>query len=143
MNDHCTSDVSATFLWASDTEIVPPRDAPAPIRHAIRILERDMRMTLRAREDASASARTRIEIHLAGEGDPIYGERETFSYDFTFEPGNREARTLRVVGSDDLGLVFGILNLSTSTLGVDPFWFWMDRDPIEIGEARMAAKPYR
>jgi hypothetical protein len=144
-----TSD--SAFAWNLDTEILISPNASSAVRHAARMLRRDMEKTLSpggavaSAAAPAAEAPSRIEAGLASPGDPIYGMPEAFSISFGPEgaPAGSAAgaKSLRLSGSDELGLVYGLLHLSRAQLGVDPFWYWMDREPAPIGEALVPALP--
>lgn len=50
---------------------------------------------------------------------------------------------IRISGSDALGVVHGIYHFSERALGVDPFWFWKDREPRKREAAEVADLPWR
>ncbi|GAE31197.1 glycosyl hydrolase 115 family protein [Alkalihalobacillus hemicellulosilyticus] len=57
---------------------------------------------------------------------------------------------LRIIGSDDLGLIYGLLHISKTYLGIDPFWYWIDqrikkRESVHIplGEIRSPKRKVR
>ena len=57
---------------------------------------------------------------------PLSDKPETFAIRFPRETAVPE---LQVVGGDDLGIVYGLLHISHKYLGIDPFWFWADKQP--------------
>jgi hypothetical protein len=140
-------DNDAKFQWRLDTELVLPEGAGSAVVHAADMLKRDMTKVLaRDGRDGLGSGRrdygpTRIEAVFAAPGDPLYGEAERFSISFG-EEKDGEAGLLRLAGSDELGLVYGLLHLSRRCLGVDPLWFWMDAEPPFLGNTALRAEDY-
>ena len=49
---------------------------------------------------------------------------------------SREGNVLRITGSDDRGIMFGVYRFAKDFLGVDPFFFWLDRPPVR--QARLS-----
>lgn len=63
---------------------------------------------------------------------------------FRIEPTG--AGKVRIIGSDVLGVVFGVYAFSERVLGVDPYWFWKELDPqrrtaIEIPREPIVGSP--
>ncbi len=113
-----------------------PETRPAPVEHALRMLVRDFEAVLGAKpalvpvSDETADLR----IRFAEKKDGCAKRPETFG--FRFDASGGMAR-MNIIGNDDLGLVYGILEFSRRFLGIQPFWFWTDqtivrRDGIEI-----------
>lgn len=133
---------SPEFCWGLDTQIILPEHAPAPVVHAARILKRDMGKTL-----SPGGADFRIEVSFAVPGEPSYRVDETFSISFDSIGRTRRGKddgpmALHLSGADELGIVYGLLYLSRQFLGVDPWWFWMDKEPHPLGVARIPTEPY-
>ena len=70
----------------------------------------------------AAPAANAIMLAKAGEG------WETFSLESL--PGN----VLRITGSDDRGVMFGLYRFASDVLGVDPFYRWSGRAPAKTAE---------
>lgn len=63
---------------------------------------------------------------------------------FVVEVGTDEK--IRIQGADELGMIYGIYEVSHSILGVDPFWFWKDVEPAplegpDLGPRRIECEP--
>jgi hypothetical protein len=106
------------------------------------MLERDMGKTLSQPDPSRSPARaTRIEASFSSHGEPVYGKAEAFS--ISFAPGGEGGPDLlRLSAADELGLVYGLLHLSRAYLGVDPFWFWLDKEPPFLGTALVPIEAY-
>lgn len=83
--------------------------ASAPVQHAVARFWRDMEMTL---STTSFVPDNRLMICLAPALPP-----ESYTLDVT-------ENQLTLCAADDLGAVYGLLDISRHYLGVAPFWFW-------------------
>lgn len=94
-----------------------------PVAHAVAVLQRDMGKILRPGKEIGA------EICLREADHPVPAE----SYILRAEP--KDNRLLLTAG-DDLGFVYGLLEISRFFLGVQPFWFWNDQpfSPCDCAE---------
>jgi hypothetical protein len=116
---------SSSFILDGSLRISPFPGAGRPVEYALRILERDVAKVFGARSSASGGE---ILLRPAAPGDPVYGKEERFCLAFD-RPERGPSKRLEIVANDDLGFVYGLLHVSGAFLGVDPFWFWMDREP--------------
>ncbi len=91
-----------------------------PVWHAVADLCRDLGWVTgqSGRIAAAAVARILIEVDASIPGQEGY-RIETVG------------QNVRIVGSDTLGVVFGIYAFSEQVLGVDPFWYWKDLAPTK------------
>lgn len=114
-----------------DTTFSLPDTRSSALDHAWRIFARDFAKVFgaapRVATPATADLRIALDTTLAAEG---------FAIDIAAAE-QQQAIVLR--GADDLGLVYGILYLSAEVLGVDPFWFWANREPARRREALRVA----
>ena len=83
--------------------------ASAPVQHAVARFWRDMEMTL---STTGFVPDNRLMICLAPALPP-----ESYTLDVT-------ENQLTLCAADDLGAVYGLLDISRHYLGVTPFWFW-------------------
>lgn len=83
--------------------------ASAPVQHAVARFWRDMEMTL---SSTGFVPDNRLMICLAPALPP-----ESYTLDVT-------ENQLTLCAADDLGAVYGLLDISRHYLGVAPFWFW-------------------
>lgn len=52
-------------------------------------------------------------------------EKTPESFSIRFEQ-LEQGISLSITGSDELGIIYGLLHISEKHLGIDPFWFWAD-----------------
>lgn len=105
----------------------------SPIEHAIRMLVRDFEVVLGAKPELVTGNEKAAElcIRMAVEQDNCLQHPEAFG--FRFHSSGRNPR-MDIVGYDDLGLVYGILEFSRRFLGIEPFWFWADQSIVKRTE---------
>lgn len=129
--------MAQTFSITAETVIQIYDPLSRPVHHAIRIFQRDCAKVLGFMPTyGQLGGRNSIRLRYAGRGDRVAEQEETFSLFFP------EAGVLEVVGSDDLGLVYGLLYLSERFLGVDPLWYWADREPVRKPGVAVPCEPY-
>jgi len=136
------------FLLSGSTKIAFTGDITVPLTHAFDILLRDMEKVFGHKFDLEReSPPADIIVREAGENSPIYRKVEAFHIHFEQDPA-RDKLIMMLEGSDELGIIYGLLYISREYLGVDPFWFWTDKDPakkeiIEIPAEEYISPPYR
>ena len=122
-------DSKRRFVLDRNAVVHLPAGCTAPVRHALRMLVRDMTKVFgaepRTTEDPESAG---IRIQYADRGDPLRSRPECYALRFS-SGGTGGGPVLTVVAPDDLGLVYGLLRIGSEYLGVDPFWFWADREP--------------
>lgn len=94
----------------------------SPVQHALRMLTRDMETVLGAKPQLveGADEHADISIRYAGKEESLQ-RSEAFGFRFP------TADAMDIVGGDELGLVYGMLEFSKRFLGIQPFWCWMDQ----------------
>ncbi|MEX2606488.1 MAG: glycosyl hydrolase 115 family protein [Kiritimatiellia bacterium] len=102
---------------------------------ALEDLRRDVEKVLGHRPDIISEGQARLTVSLDMALAP-----ETF----VAEVGEDER--IRIQGGDELGAVYGIYEVSHRLLGVDPFWFWKDLEPVpldslDLRPQRIACEP--
>lgn len=110
-------------------QVPEPAVSPAsPVGHALRMLVRDFEAVLGELPELVAEgapgAAPQLELRLAGEEDDCTRRPEAFAFRFA---ADGPAPRMRIIGYDELGLVYGILEFSRRHLGIEPFWFWADQ----------------
>ena len=65
---------------------------------------------------------------VAPKGDAIVLTREGNGWE-NYALESRPGNVLRITGSDDRGVMFGLYRFASECLGVDPFYFWSGREP--------------
>ncbi|UJF34848.1 glycosyl hydrolase 115 family protein [Paenibacillus hexagrammi] len=108
----------------------------SPVRHAVRMLTRDLQAVLgHESQVCEEAANADIIIRYALAEDSCAEQEESFVIRFDKENGRDR---LIVAARDELGLVYGILYVSETYLGIQPFWFWADQ---AIGQKEIIAIP--
>ncbi|OZQ77451.1 hypothetical protein CA596_07300 [Paenibacillus odorifer] len=113
-----------------------PGEPSAPVRHALRMLVRDVEAVLGDSPLLVTGTKERSDLQIRYATALDEGVQRQESYAFYFHPEDSKGR-MSIAGYDDLGLVYGILEFSRRFLGIEPFWFWADqpiarREEIEI-----------
>ncbi|WP_248924081.1 glycosyl hydrolase 115 family protein [Paenibacillus hamazuiensis] len=114
----------------------------SPVEHALRMLSRDWQAVLGEAPVMSAEPYEEADlgIRYAVDEDGIAERPEAFGFRFGAAAGQRPR--MEIVGRDDLGLVYGILEFSRRFLGIEPFWFWMDQRVERRSEIAVPCVPY-
>jgi hypothetical protein len=116
---------SSQFYLTSDTLIMPPKPLTSPVRYGVEMLERDLEKVLgkRSHSENIKTAKSLIVLKYAKPDEPLATKPEHFAIRF---PDESSIPQLQIIGSDDLGIIYGLLYISHTYLGIDPFWFWTD-----------------
>ncbi|MHA6484554.1 glycosyl hydrolase 115 family protein [Paenibacillus sp. strain BS8-2] len=114
--------------WINAATIyIEPKQAADPVKHALAMLYRDHESVFGSQpvtgDGSNHAVSTRVHIRYATIDDECPAWTEAYAMHV------RDARTVDIVGRDDLGLVYGVLHYSRYVLGVEPFWFWADLAP--------------
>lgn len=121
--------VAMGFVIDANTEVIYKGEARAVINGA-GILRRDIGNCFKkvGKEACKESGRIILQVRDGFECE-----------DFLIEVGE----DMRILASDDLGFVYGLLYISEKFLGIKPFWFWMDQKIDEINEVRVPCGSFR
>ncbi len=128
------------FIIDINTEIICKDWIPDSVENTVNIFRRDMTMVF----DISKGLKncngpsSCIVIGYASDRDEIFSEKERFILRFECE-NPYEISKMYVIGSDDLGIIFGLLHISKEYLGIDPFWFWTDKQPVKQSKVEIPA----
>jgi hypothetical protein len=114
---------------------------PSPVRHALRMLVRDIEVVLGAEPELVTGRHETADIYirLAEEQDNCAQRPEAFGFRFH---SDGSAPCMSIIGRDELGLVYGILEFSRIFLGIEPFWFWMDQAIVPRYEIDIPCENY-
>jgi hypothetical protein len=107
-------DLKTDFLISLDT-VVNTDFTNNTMRHAAAILQRDILKTVTAHNHKNV-----IELKLNAANSQT-------NEDFKIIQSNED--TLEVRADSEIGIMYGVLAISRSTLGIDDFWFWLDTIP--------------
>ncbi|MBB3108109.1 hypothetical protein FHS18_000137 [Paenibacillus phyllosphaerae] len=97
----------------------------SPLEHALRILKRDLEKVLGAQPEMVQYIESAdLVIRLGEEQDHCPQRPEAFCYRFG---QHGEVGQVGIIGYDELGIVYAVLEFTRTYLGIQPFWFWMDQ----------------
>lgn len=133
-------DSNQFFIINKDTTFYLDHIHSTSVNHAMNMILRDMKKVFNyCITDEKVVEDATVHIRYAKEVDDIYGEDERFMVKFI---KRRECYKLNIIGSDDLGIVYGLLFFSEKYLGIDPFWFWAELEPEKKEEIRVPIEDY-
>jgi len=125
---HCSDE---RLLLNEQSSTYLPDALTSPVKHAMRMFARDFEAVLGSMPVFAESMDDAAIVIRYAEAEDLLADRpEAFAFRF-------DRKRIHIVGRDDLGLVYGILEFSRRYLGIQPFWFWMDqaierRDGISV-----------
>ncbi|WP_117170015.1 glycosyl hydrolase 115 family protein [Paraliobacillus sediminis] len=139
-----------SFIIDKDTVINIPKVTESAFQHGLDIFIRDFKKVI-GHQPAIVSNKTlaNLIIRYPEMDEDIVNQEESFLIRFT---KMHNTSVMHLIGSDDLGIVFGLLYISKKYFGVDPFWFWSDIEipkkssviiPIQTYDSEMPAVRYR
>ncbi|GBG11773.1 hypothetical protein PAT3040_06620 [Paenibacillus agaridevorans] len=112
----------------------------SPLQYTLSILQRDLEKVLDTKPVTVASSdEARLIIRLAEEQDNCPNRPEAFSY--RFSKVNNHVQMM-IIGRDELGMVYGILEFTRRFLDIQPFWFWMDQTIERRSEILISCDSY-
>lgn len=137
MNDLANEEL----VLSSQVRIQIPEVLILSVEHAIRMLVRDFEAVIGAKPQlvTEMDVQTDLCIRIALEQDNIPQRPEAFG--FRFHSNGKNPR-MEIIGHDDLGLVYGILEFSRKYLGIQPFWFWADQSIAKKTEINIPCLDY-
>ncbi len=115
------------FIVEKNTELRLPEPLTPAVGHAVEMFQRDVEKVLGSRLAVGGTGTgAMIAVDYAAGDDEINGRPEAFAIRSS---RGSSSPVLRITGSDDLGIIYGLLGVSRDHLGVDPFWFWTEKEP--------------
>jgi hypothetical protein len=124
------------FILSKNTGINNSEKIKKPVKIAIDILLRDMNKVFSTEKVKDTSDKnTEITMTYSRTG------LEPEQFRINFEAGNQKL-TMNITSGDDLGIIYGLLYISKEYLGVDPFWFWNDKEPETKQYVEIPMKDY-
>ncbi len=111
-----------SFIFNKETYLDYQGPELKSVYHFMKVLIRDKDKVFQV---SSNEKKTRILFQL-DERNVHNLKREQFHIRFS-----NDLTKMKVVASDELGIIYGILHLSEKYLGVDRFWFWNDCEPTK------------
>ncbi|WP_245902336.1 glycosyl hydrolase 115 family protein [Gracilibacillus dipsosauri] len=128
-----------SFILDNNVLIKYPQNRTTPIQHGISMFERDFKKVFQSSlKETEQGDNATIVIRYAEEDEPVFHRQESYSIRFI----KREKTVMHVVGSDDLGIIYGLLHISNEYFGIDPFWFWADLEVETKEQVRIPIKNY-
>jgi hypothetical protein len=122
---HINVNSKSTLRLEGRLSICPPDRIGMPVRHALDMLRRDILHVLGTEPIlVNEPSDAELVIRYASENDNCAMHAEAFALRYTHDS---EKLQLHIVANDDLGLVYGILHVSETIIGIHPFWYWMDQ----------------
>jgi hypothetical protein len=102
-----------------------PENIPTSVQYAVDMITRDHTKVFGKPPVlvTSFSEKADLVISYAATEKDCPARPEAYSYRFTENNGKR---SFHIIGFDDLGIIYGLLEYSRQYLEVDPFWFWAD-----------------
>ncbi len=133
------------WLLSGEVKVAAPDGLSSAIGHGLRMLMRDLETKLGVPPVMTTmdDNGTQLRIRYAAAEDECPMHEEAYGFRFhSREEGNR----LDIIGRDELGLLYGILQFTEIYLGIHPFWFWMDQsirqeEYVAIAMDNMDSKP--
>jgi len=124
------------FILSKKTGINNPEKINKSVEIAIDMLLRDMNKVF-GTEEVKDSNELNTEIAITYLQDSLEPEQ----FRINFEARN-EKLAMNIISGDNLGIIYGLLYISKEYLGVDPFWFWNDKEPETKQYVEIPMKDY-
>lgn len=126
------------FYINSKTELILHIPKTEPILNTCVIFNRDKERVFRK---AAGNTHGPSEIVLAyvPQEEAARRKPETFTLTVDF---SKDVPQLVVTGTDELGVMYGLLYISRKYMGIEPFWYWNDQEIQKLDEAAVPAQPY-
>ncbi|WP_243734892.1 glycosyl hydrolase 115 family protein [Paenibacillus turpanensis] len=120
-----------------------PDPCTMPVKHAIQMLVRDIEMVLGTKPELVTVGEKKIppelRIRPAVEQDGLESRPEAYGFRFG-KAGDHFY--MDIIGEDDLGILYGVLEFSKTFLDIQPFWFWADQTIARRNEIEIPCQPY-
>ena len=125
------------FVFSRETTFTLPATASSAVGYAWRFFQRDFEKVFG--NPPRITTTDHAHVCIGQVDNTIAAPAESFRIHFG---GDEKEKVLHLDGADELGLVYALLHLSETVLGVDPFWFWCDREPQPQTEIRIPCVAY-
>ena len=130
------------FLLQGKTDFYLPESLTKPVSHAVDMLFRDMEKVFGVWPGTVGKPDLAdIIVSYSAQEDANGDKPESFLVQFIKSPVEK-ALKMKITGSDDLGIIYGLLHFSHKYLGVDPFWFWTGHEPQKLQSKEISAEDY-
>lgn len=128
-----------SFIIDRRTKLSVPENSSSAVKHGVRMFSEDMERVFQSRPSFVPEKDADIVIRLQETAADDSLQEEGYSFLFE-EQGNR--KVMYITGADELGVVYGLLYISKTYFGVDPFWYWADLEVIPQKEIIIPEKSY-
>ncbi|MDQ0875234.1 hypothetical protein QFZ77_003893 [Paenibacillus sp. V4I3] len=114
----------------------------SPVEHALRFLLRDWSNVMQAVPFLTTQVEEAVDLIIRYARAEDGWENRPEAYGFRFRGADGQQTHMEIIGVDDLGLIYGILEFSRRYLGIDPFWFWADQPINKLPELIIPIEDY-
>jgi hypothetical protein len=137
MNHQANSQLRLT----GKVRIQVPSSRTSPVEHALKMLVRDFEAVLGEKPELVTDMKEMAElsIRLAEGHDSGVQRPEAFCFRFRM---NGNISHMSIIGQDELGLMYGILEFSRTILGIQPLWYWADQSITQRNEIVIPCHDY-
>ncbi len=127
--------------WSGSVAIRVEGEQTPPVKHALRMLLRDFESVLGEKPTVVEKRDRHVElvIRYADAEETNLQRAEAYGFRFPAEGGGSD---MRILGCDELGLVYGMLEFSRRYLGIQPFWYWADQTIARRESVEIDRSPY-
>ncbi len=127
-------DAGKPFTITADTPWVVAKDEPEAVQRALADVQRDWYKVLGHRPVVvnAAPAAWRGPVIYLGTKQPVLKEMPTVSEGFVLRALTDQAGRMAIVasGPDMRGAIYAAYAMSEEILGVDPWYYWTDHEPL-------------
>lgn len=128
------------FRQGESVRVRVPGERSSAVEHALRMLLRDWTAVLSATPELVTDGEAELVVRYPSEADDYVLGPEAYAYRFLDR--GQAGWSLTIIGSDDLGLIYGILEFTRRHLGIGPFWFWADQAIASLPEVLVPCEDY-
>jgi hypothetical protein len=117
------------FFLNVNTLFYFPMPMTKPVNHAIDMLFRDYEKVFGAKPKiVDKEELASIVVHYTEDDENLVIAPESFQISVS-ETNESGSYKMYIKGRDELGIIYALLHVSEKYLGVDPFWFWSEKEP--------------
>lgn len=132
---------NAYLILKEQVRIRAPLAQTPAVQHALRMLLRDFAAVLGVKPKLVGADAQEAELHIRYASKEELSLQRPEAFGFRFVQDGAFTR-LDIIGFDDLGIIYGILQFSRTYLGVEPFWFWADQPIKQLDELKIPCDNY-
>ncbi|MCB2339362.1 glycosyl hydrolase 115 family protein [Clostridium estertheticum] len=129
------------FILNKNTKIEVIGESSKAIRNIINIFLRDINKVFKAESNLNGDERTEIIIRCSLDDTELLLKSEEFT--LKFQTDDNKKSVMNINAKDELGIIYALLYISKTYLGVDPFWFWNDKEPKCLPYVRIPMSNYK